>query len=116
MSLRWAYLAMLVFCLAAALPLVLAFRLRVLRQPRRLALAIVAAGLPFVVWDLFATHAGHWWFDEAQTLPWRVAGLPLEEIAFFVVIPLVTVLTYEAVRVVSRRRLAGRLRQRREAR
>ena len=24
---------------------------------------------------------GHWWFDEDQTLPWRVAGLPLEEIA-----------------------------------
>ena len=116
MSLRWAYLAMLVFCLAATLPLVLAFRLRVLRQPRRLALTIIAAGLPFVVWDLFATHAGHWWFDAAQTLPWRVAGLPVEEIAFFVVIPLVTVLTYEAVRVVRHRNVAGRVRQRREAR
>jgi lycopene cyclase domain-containing protein len=117
MSLQhWPYVAMLALSLAATLPLVPAFRLRVLQQPRRLILAIVAAGSPFLVWDLFATRTGHWWFDATQTLPWRVAGLPVEELAFFVVIPLVTVLTYEAVRVVRRRDLAGRLRQRREVR
>ncbi|CAM3903231.1 lycopene cyclase domain-containing protein [Nocardioides zeicaulis] len=98
-----AYLAMLAFCLAGTLPLVPAFRLTVLRQPRRLLLTIALAGTPFLVWDLYATHAGHWWFDAAQTLPPRVAGLPLEEIAFFVVIPLVSVLTYEAVGAVRAR-------------
>lgn len=114
MSLQhWSYVAMLAFCLAGTLPLVPAFRLRVLRQPRRLLLTVVAAGSPFVVWDLFATRAGHWRFDPAQTLPWRVAGLPLEEIGFFVVIPLATVLTYEAVRVVRRRERANGPRQRR---
>ena len=66
-------------------------------------LTILLAGTPFVVWDLYATHAGHWWFDAGQTLPPRIAGLPLEEIAFFVVIPLVSVLTFEAVRAVGRR-------------
>jgi hypothetical protein len=45
-----------------------------------------------------------------------VAGLPFEEIAFFVVIPLVSVLTYEAVKVVRRRDGAGRSRQLRELR
>src|SRR3712207_5405066 len=100
---HWSYVAMLAFCLAGTLPLVPAFRLGVLRQPRRLALTVVAAGAPFLVWDLYATRAGHWEFDPAQTLPWRVGGLPLEEVAFFVVIPLVSVLTYEAVRVVRRR-------------
>lgn len=122
MSLQhWSYVAMLAFCLAGTLPLVPAFRLRVLRQPRRLLLTIAVAGSPFLVWDLYATHAGHWWFDSEQTLPWRVAGLPLEEIAFFVVIPLVSVLTFEAVRVVRRpdrasRDRDGRPRQRREVR
>jgi lycopene cyclase domain-containing protein len=111
---HWSYVAMLAFCLAGTLALVPAFRLRVLRQPRRLALTVVLAGAPFLVWDLYATHAGHWRFDPQQTLPWRVAGLPLEEIAFFVVIPLVTVLTYEAVRVVRGRDGAGRPRQRRQ--
>jgi lycopene cyclase domain-containing protein len=100
---HWAYVAMLAFCLAGTLPLVPAFRLSVLRQPRRLLLTIALAGTPFVLWDLYATHAGQWWFDEGQTLPWRVAGLPLEEIGFFVVIPLVSVLTYEAVKVARRR-------------
>ena len=117
MSLQhWSYVAMLAFCLAGTLPLVPAFRLRVFRQPGRLLLTIAAAGAPFLVWDLYATRAGHWWFDPAQTLPWRVAGLPVEEIGFFVVIPLVTVLTYEAVRAVRREDGAGRPHQRSEVR
>lgn len=113
---HWSYVAMLAFCLVGTLPLVPAFRLRVLRQPGRLLLTIAAAGTPFLIWDLYATEAGHWSFDAAQTLPWRVAGLPLEEIGFFVVIPLVSVLTYEAVRAVRRRHVAPRPspRQRRE--
>jgi lycopene cyclase domain-containing protein len=106
---RWAYAAMLGFCLAGVLPLVPALRLTVLHQPRRLLLTIAVAGTPFLVWDLAATHAGHWRFDAAQTLPWRVAGLPLEEIAFFVVIPLATVLTYEGVRAFRRRHQAAEL-------
>lgn len=108
---HWSYVAMLAFCLVGTLPLIAVFRLRVLRQPARLAGAIGLGGVPFLVWDLWATHAGHWWFDEDQTLPARIAGLPLEEIAFFVVIPLVSVLTYESVRVVHAR--AGRRRQER---
>lgn len=105
---HWAYVAMLAFCLAGTLPLVPAFGLSVLRQPRRLLLTIALAGTPFLLWDLYATHAGHWWFDEDQTLPPRVAGLPLEEIGFFVVIPIVSVLTFEAVTVARRRGLRGR--------
>lgn len=100
---QWSYVAMLAFCLAGTLPLVPAFRVRVLQQPRRLLLTVAAAGTPFLAWDLYATHAGHWRFDAAQTLPPRVLGLPLEEIAFFVVIPLVSVLTYESVLAVRAR-------------
>ena len=110
--LHWSYVAMLAFCLAGTLPLVPAFRLGVLRERRRLLLTIVAAGAPFLLWDLYATRVGHWRFDAAQTLRWRVAGLPLEEIGFFVVIPLVSVLTYEAVRAVGRREPVGRARRR----
>lgn len=114
--LHWSYVAMLAFCLAGTLPLVPAFGLSVLRQPRRLLLTIALAGTPFLVWDLYATHAGHWRFDPDQTLPPRVAGLPLEEVGFFVVIPLVSVLTLEAVRVVRRTGLrAGARRRSREA-
>ncbi|MDO5711626.1 MAG: lycopene cyclase domain-containing protein [Micrococcales bacterium] len=113
---QWSYVAMLAFCLIGTLPLVPAFRLRVLRQPGRLLLTIALAGSPFLLWDLYATHAGHWWFDAAQTLPWRVAGMPLEEIAFFVVIPVVSVLTFEAVKVVLRPAHGHRRRQHEDAR
>jgi lycopene cyclase domain-containing protein len=111
---HWSYVAMLAFCLVGTLPLVPAFRLRVLRQPRRLLLTIAIAGAPFLAWDIYATEVGHWWFDAAQTLPWRVLGLPLEEVGFFVVIPLVSVLTFEAVRAVGRRGGLRRPRERRE--
>ncbi len=105
---QWSYVGMLVFCLVGTLPLVPAFRLRVLRQPRRLLLTIALAGTPFLLWDLYATRAGHWWFDADQTLPWRVAGIPLEEDAYCVVIPPVAVLTLEATRVARRHGLRRR--------
>jgi lycopene cyclase domain-containing protein len=95
--LQWSYVAMLAFCLVGTLPLAALFGLDVLRRPARLALTVLLAGGPFLLWDLWATHNGQWSFDAAQTLPPRVFGLPLEEIAFFVVIPLVGVLTHEAV-------------------
>ena len=87
-----------------------------LRQRLRLLITVTVSGSPVLLWDLAATHAGHWWFDGAQTLPWSAGGLPLEEIAFFVVIPLVSVLTYEAVKVVRHGHRASSVRQRREVR
>lgn len=110
---HWSYVAMLVFCLVGTLPLVPAFGLRDSLPPARLLLTVAVAGSPFLVWDLYATRAGHWRFDAEQTLRWRVAGLPLEEIAFFVVIPVVSVLTYEAVLAVRRRDRSRRPRERR---
>ena len=44
-------------------------------------LAIVYAGT--VPWDSAAVAHGFWSFDPTRTWPWRVAGLPLEECAFF---------------------------------
>jgi len=97
---------MLAFVLAGTLPLHRYFRLGVLRQPLRLLAAIVPAAALFVAWDLLATAAGHWHFDPAQTLALRLWGLPLEEYAFFVVIPLAGILTFEAVTVVLSRQVS----------
>lgn len=95
---------MLAFCLIGTLPLNWFFHLGVLRQVRRLVLSIAPVFVVFVAWDLAATHAGHWRFDPEQTLSARFFGLPLEELGFFVVIPLAGLLTYEAVGVVIARR------------
>lgn len=98
-----AYAAMLGFCLVGTLPLDRVFRLGLLRQVRRIALSILPVFVVFVVWDVLATRAGHWTFDPEQTLPIRIVGLPLEELGFFVVIPLAGLLTYEAVGAVMAR-------------
>ena len=91
---------MLAFCLAGTLPLHRVFHLGLARQVRRVALSILPVALVFIAWDVAATRVGHWSFDPEQTLPVRVLGLPLEELAFFVVVPLAGLLTFEAVGVV----------------
>jgi lycopene cyclase domain-containing protein len=98
-----AYAAMLLFVLAGCLPLHRVYGLSVLRQRRRLLVAVLPVAVVFAAWDTAATAAGHWHFDPAQTMPPRIAGLPLEEYAFFLVIPLAGILTYEAVGVARER-------------
>jgi lycopene cyclase domain-containing protein len=98
-----AYLFVLAGCLAAALWLEPVLKVNVLRRWRRLLLTLLPVVVVFVIWDLFAIAAGHWTFDPAQTtgvdLP---GGLPLDEVLFFVVVPVCAILGFEAVRAVLR--------------
>ena len=98
-----AYLFVLAGCLAAALWLEPVLKVNVFRRGRRLLLTVLPVVAVFVVWDLLAIAAGHWRFDPAQTtgvvLP---GGLPLDEVLFFVVVPVCAVLGFEAVRAVLR--------------
>jgi lycopene cyclase domain-containing protein len=98
------YAAMLALVLIAVLPLHHHYRLDVLRQPGRLIKAVLPVAGVFVMWDIAATAAGQWHFDPAQTFAARLWGLPLEEYAFFVVIPFAGILTLEAVTVARARR------------
>jgi lycopene cyclase domain-containing protein len=99
------YLGVLAACLACALWLEPVLRVGVLRRWRRLVLALVPVVAVFVVWDIVAIAAGQWSYDPAQlvgiTLPGRI---PLEELLFFIVVPLCAVLGFEAVRKVMGRR------------
>lgn len=106
---RWHYLGILALCLLLTAPLEIVIGARVYRRPKRLLIAL-AGSVPFVIWDVFATRAGHWWFSERHTLGPSIAGLPLEELLFFVVVPICGILTYEAVQRVT---AAGRRARRR---
>jgi lycopene cyclase domain-containing protein len=96
------YLAVLVACLACALWLEPLLRVGVLRRWRRVLLTLLPVVAVFVVWDLVAIAAGHWWYDGGQivglVLP---GGLPIEEVLFFIVVPLCAILGFEAVRKVT---------------
>ena len=92
------YLLVLGGCLLGTLPLELVLHVGVYRQWRRLLLTLAPVAAVFVTWDVLAVRAHHWRFDAGQVLPPRVLGLPLEELAFFVVVPLCSILALEAVR------------------
>ena len=99
-----AYLSVLAGCLLAALWLEPVLKVNVLRRWRRLVLTVVPVVLVFVLWDLAAIAAGHWTFDPAQTTGVLFpGGLPLDEVLFFVVVPVCAILGFEAVRAVLRK-------------
>jgi lycopene cyclase domain-containing protein len=92
------YLILMGLCLAITLPLEFVFGARVYRQPRRLVAAMAVPVAIFVAWDLFAIARGHWDFNPDYVTGIRLPGsLPLEELAFFITIPICSLLTYEAV-------------------
>jgi lycopene cyclase domain-containing protein len=96
------YLAALGVCLLCALWLEPLLKLGVLRRWRRLLVSLAPVVAVFLAWDVAAVAAGHWWYDPDQvvgvTLPGR---LPLEEVLFFLVVPVCAVLGFEAVRTVT---------------
>ena len=97
-----AYLAVLAGCLGAALWLEPVLRVNVLRRWRRLLLTILPVVAVFVLWDLAAIAAGHWTFDPQQTTGVLLPGtLPVDEVLFFVVVPICAILGFEAVRAAS---------------
>lgn len=93
------YLAVLVACLIGTSPLEFVLRTRVYRRWRRLLVAALPGFIAGLAWDRYAVHAGQWSFDSRYLTGLRPGGLPLEEVLFFVVVPICAVLTLEAVRV-----------------
>ena len=98
---RLVYLAVLAGCVLGTLPLEIVLSTRVYGRPLRLLLTLLPVLVVFVVWDVLAIRAGHWTYDPAQTTGIVLGDLPLEELAFFLVIPVCAVLTLEAVRAVK---------------
>ena len=85
------------------MPLELYLGVRVWRRPRRLALTVLPVLVVFTLWDLYAIGRDHWFFDPDQTSGVLLFGaLPLEELLFFIVVPIAGVMTLEAVSVVRR--------------
>ena len=96
------YVGVLIFVLVASLWLEVVLRTRVLARWRRLLLVLAVVVWPFLLWDAYAIAQGHWWFDTARILGIYLPGeVPVDELLFFLVIPLASVLTLEAVRSVK---------------
>jgi len=92
------YLGVLGFIVLGTVWLEYFLRTRVLRRSRRLILSVLPVLAVFLAWDLYAISSGHWSFNEALTTGLGMGDLPLEEVLFFVVVPVASILTLEAVR------------------
>ena len=100
---HWTYAALLVGCLVVTAPLEVFLRVRVYARWRRVLLAMLPTFVVFVAWVLYAIDQGHWDYSDEQTLGVRLpGGIPVEEVLFFVVVPLCSVLALEAVRRVTK--------------
>ena len=96
------YLVLLAGCLVVTAPLELVLRVRVYARWRRLLLAVLPEFVVFIAWVLYAIAAGHWDYNGEKTLGVRLpGGIPVEEVLFFLVVPLCAVLALEAVRKVT---------------
>jgi lycopene cyclase domain-containing protein len=94
---RWQYLIVLGACLAITAPLEL-LGAGVYRQAWRTAGAVLPVAAVFAVWDAVAIAAHVWTYNPSYVTGFQLPGqMPVEELLFFVVIPLCGLLTYNAV-------------------
>jgi lycopene cyclase domain-containing protein len=72
-------------------------RLRFDRYFKTYLLAASIVAIPFLLWDIWFTARGVWWFNLEYTLGWTLWGLPVEEWLFFFCIPFSCTFTYYCV-------------------
>ncbi|RRD03734.1 lycopene cyclase domain-containing protein [Arachnia propionica] len=97
------YLILMGGCVLITLPLEFILRARVYRRPLRLALAMLPTLVVFIAWDLLGIARNHWDHSPTHTTGIMLGPMPLEELVFFLVIPICGLLTYEGVGHVLRR-------------
>jgi len=93
------YLGLMAACLALTLPLEFVYRAGVWRRPLRLVRVLWFPVVAFSVTDALAVRHGLWHYNPAYVTGWNFpGGLPVEEVVFFVTIPICSILAFQAVR------------------
>jgi lycopene cyclase domain-containing protein len=93
------YLILMAGCLALTAPLEF-LGARVYRQPARLARAVLPVAAAFLIWDAAAIAATVWTYNPRYVTGLRLPfQIPVEELAFFLVVPACGILTYACVQV-----------------
>jgi lycopene cyclase domain-containing protein len=100
-------------CLLITLPLEFVFGARVYRRFKLMTLAVLPVVLIFSIWDVVGIVREHWDYNPAYVTGVQlVFAMPVEELVFFLVIPICGLLTYEAVgQVLARVRARQRRRE-----
>lgn len=93
------YLYLFLNILIIIFPLLLSFekRVRFWKKWKPLLGTVIGVGGTFIIWDIVATEAGHWSFNERYLIGLKVFGLPIEEVMFFITVPYACLFTYEVL-------------------
>jgi lycopene cyclase domain-containing protein len=95
---RYTYL--LLDLLSIAFPLMASFekRLQFWRKCPGLFVGIAVMAAIFIPWDIVFTARSYWGFNDRYLIGIRIAGLPLEEWLFFLMIPYSCIFLYEVMK------------------
>ena len=92
------YLLLMACCLLITLPLEFVLSARVYRRAAGLAFAVIPVVIIFSIWDIVGILRDHWSYSARFTTGWKlIFDMPVEELVFFIVMPICGLLTYEAV-------------------
>lgn len=92
------YSYVLIFISICAIGVNFGFRLQFSKKLKLFLLTDSLILVVYLIWDFWAISKGSWFFDPDQILGIMLLGkLPIEEFLFFIIVPLMTVLTYLAL-------------------
>ena len=92
------YSYVLIFIVTCAVGVNFGFRLKFSKRLKLFLLTDSLILVLYLIWDFWAISKGSWFFDPDQILGIMLLGkLPIEEFLFFIIVPLMTVLTYLAL-------------------
>jgi lycopene cyclase domain-containing protein len=92
------YLGVLLFIGICAVGVTLGFKIRVPGFWKTFLFTDIAILVIYLAWDIWAISKRNWYFDHNQILSGLLINkVPLEEILFFIIVPLTTIVTYKAL-------------------
>lgn len=84
----------IIFNTAVLLPVIilsLIYDVKLHTKWRQFVWIFATVSIPFILWDVWAANNGHWLFSDIYILKYRIFGLPIEEILFFLTVPIAMV-------------------------
>jgi lycopene cyclase domain-containing protein len=95
-NLHYAYV--LIFIAICAVGVNFGFKLQFSKKLKLFLLTDSLILVIYLIWDFWAVSKGSWFFDSNQILGIMLLDkLPIEEVLFFIIVPMMSVITYLAL-------------------
>lgn len=100
------YALYLLFALAGTLAFMRVFTISFTsKHMKAILFSLLATMIVFTAWDMWAVEQKHWSFGLQHTLNILIGNQPIEEIAFFLVIPFFGIVLWEMIRKFTQTRV-----------